>query len=114
MFLAAALDAQHAIGAVLPLADHVLNHGRRVLEVGDNTDNSIAATLEEAMNWRANVAEVPRVDNDFDVLVFRRDRPQYGYGIVHGRVVDENMFVLIPADPGHHFANLVVDAEDVG
>src|ERR1035441_4653948 len=91
MFLAAALDAQHAIGAVLPLADHVLNHRRRVLEVRDNTDDSIAATLEEAMDWRADVAEVPRVDDDFDVLVFRRDRLQDGDGIVRRRIVDEDV-----------------------
>ena len=72
-FFAGALDAEDAVGAVFPLADEVGDHGRRVLEVGDDADDGVAAGLEEGVDGRADVAEVAGVDDDLYVGVFGGD-----------------------------------------
>ena len=113
VLLAGALDPQHAVGAVLPLADHVRDHRRRILQVGDDADDGVAATLEERMHRRADVAEVARVHDDLDVLVFGGNRLQDGDRVVPGGVVDENVLVLILADPNHYLADLVIEVENI-
>ena len=62
---------------------------------------------------RADVAEVPRVDDDLDVFVLRRDLPQNRHRAVLGGIIDEDVFVTIAADFREDFFDLLVAFADV-
>jgi hypothetical protein len=61
----------------------------------------------------ADVSEVARVDDDFDVRVGGSEAAEDGDGLVQRAVVDEDVFVGISADAGHHVADLAIEFFDV-
>ena len=69
--------------------------------------------LEERMNRGTDVAEVARVHDDLDVLVFSGNRLEDGDGVVPGGVVDKDVLVLVLANADHDLADLVVEVENI-
>ena len=64
VFSAGALDAKNHVGASFPGFDEDGDEGCGILEVGDDADHGIAASLEKSMDRRTDVAEVAGVDDD--------------------------------------------------
>ena len=71
VFIAGLLDAEHHLKALFPVADHFGNEFGRVLQIGNEADDGIAGGLAEGVMGGADVAEVARIGDDFDVGVFQ-------------------------------------------
>src|SRR5205823_5135538 len=96
-----------------PLFDELLDQLGRVLQIGDDADDRVAARVDHRVVRRTDVAEVARVDDDLDVFVLRGDLPQDGHGAVPGGVVDEDVFVAVAADFLENLFDLLVTFPDV-
>src|SRR6185295_16420338 len=72
-----------------PLADELRQHFRRILQVRGHGDDRVATRLEERVIARANMTEIPVIDDHLDALVVARNALQYLDGAISGGVVDE-------------------------
>src|SRR5450756_330141 len=89
------LDADRDLVAGLPLGDEVADHLRRVLQVGDDADHGVAARGQQPVEGRADVTEVPRVDDHLDARVRSADAAQDLDRAIAGGVVDEEVLVRV-------------------
>ncbi len=91
------LHADDDLVALLPPGHEVADHLGRVLQVGDDADHGVAARLQQAVERRADVAEVARVDDHLDARVVGADAAQDLHRAVARGVVDEEVLVGVRA-----------------
>src|SRR6188768_2750845 len=93
--MARALDRQHHLEPLTPLLEEQGNDFGRILEISRQDDDRVRAGLQQRMDRRTDVPEVPGVDDDLDVPIARRDIAKDLDRLVRGRVVDEEMLIVL-------------------
>ena len=89
------------------------DHFRRILKIGHDSDDGVAGRLVHGMKRRADVAEVPGIDNHPDIGVGGRNPLQDFNGAVARVVVDKNMLVAVPPHLGHHLSDAGIQLLDI-
>ncbi len=95
--LAAAAHGIHDVEPVLPALDHRWNQFRRILQVGIDQHDRVAARDIEPRRRRELVAEVAREPHDHDARIGRGLREQQLRRAVGAAVVDEHDLVGVDA-----------------
>jgi hypothetical protein len=69
--------------------------------------------LQKRVRGRTDVAEIARVDDDFDVVVVASDPLQNADGVVPRAVVDEDVLITVFAKLSHLRADAIIKLFDV-
>ena len=85
----------------------------RILEIRDTSDDRVPARLQQPVVRRADVPEVPRVDDDLHALVFGSELSKDLDRAVRRCVVDEEVLVVVVGHSRHHVPDLAVDLANV-
>ncbi|MCY1530889.1 hypothetical protein D9M68_660960 [compost metagenome] len=107
------LDPHDQLGTVVPVLDEGLHQLRRVLEIGHQQDRSITACLQQPVVRRADVPEIPCVQDHLDVAIGSGHRAQDLRRSVGREVVDEQMLIRHALDRLEDGARLAVHLLDV-
>ena len=73
VLIARIFDADDDRVSRLPLANKVIEHLRRILQIRQQNDDCVALGFENCMMRRPDVAEVARIQDDFDMGIFPRN-----------------------------------------
>ena len=95
IFLAAGLDADDDLIAVLPLMDILGDQLHRILEVGHHGDHAVACHLEDPIIRRIELTEIPGIENSLDLRVLFAQLPQKRSCAVRGVVVNEHQLIVV-------------------
>jgi len=104
--LALRLHANHDAVPLLPLGDEVRQQLGGILEIRRHDDGGVSPRLQQAVVGRADVAEVPGVQDHLDAVIRLREPSKQPSRPVRRAVVDEEQLEVIPAaerhDGSHH------------
>src|SRR5271155_2478167 len=65
------------------------------------------------MHGRADMSEVTRIADNFDIRIPGGDLAEYSERGIAGRIIDEDMLVAIPSKTQHQVAHPFVDLADI-
>ena len=85
----------HDFRALLPLPHHNRNHGDGLLKIAAHHDGTVPGGLQDAVIGRAELSEIPGVENGPDVPVLFAQLPEQSPGPVSGTVVNKEDFIGI-------------------
>src|SRR6202171_3024778 len=108
-FVALMLDGNDDGNSLFPLFEQFGEDLRRVLQIGHEDNDGVAASLQERMHGGAHVSEVTRVADNFDIRVGGSNFTEDSEGGVAGRIVDEDVLVAVFSEAQHQVTHAFVD-----